>query len=124
MRTDRLLLDLHEAMEETSIPKVELVDPTTLARKTRGAQHLPCYLLDTHSENEDFRGREDILKHLAEELLPPKNGVTASTSQLRLFALCGFGRIGKTGVAREFVRRHISYFDAVFWVEADDIVES
>ena len=57
-------------MEETSIPKVELVGPTTLARKTRGAQHLPCYLLDTHSVNEDFRGPENILKRL-ERSSPP-----------------------------------------------------
>ncbi|PCG95749.1 Tetratricopeptide-like helical [Penicillium occitanis (nom. inval.)] len=113
--------DLHESMEETSIPKVELVDPTTLAFKTREAQHLPCYLLDTHSVNEDFSGREDILKLLANELLPPKNRVAASNPPFRQFALCRIGGIGKTEIAHEFVRRRLTNFDAVFWVKADEV---
>lgn len=83
----RDLLDLHETMEEHSIPKVELVDPTTLAFKTRGAQHLPCYLLDTHSVNENFRGCEDILKLLADKLLLPKNRVAALNPALTVCAL-------------------------------------
>ena len=89
-------------MEEAFMPKVELVDPTTLTSKTRVARHLPCFLLDTHPVNEDFRGREDILERLADELLPSENGVAASRPPLRQFALCGFGGIGKTEVAREF----------------------
>lgn len=108
-------------MVETFTPKIELIDPTTLAFRTRRAQHLPCFLLDTHSVNEDFRGREDILKLLAAKLLPSTNKVAASTPTLRQFALCGFGGIGKTEIAREFVRRHLSYFDAVFWVKADEV---
>jgi hypothetical protein len=108
-------------MEETSIPKLELVDPTTLAFKTREAQHLPCYLLDTHSVNEDFSGREDILKLLANELLPPKNRVAASNPPFRQFALCRIGGIGKTEIAHEFVRRRLTNFDALFWVKADEV---
>lgn len=113
-------------MEGTSFPKVEWVNSITLASitlvsKTRKAQHLPCFLLDTHSVNEDFRGREDILERVAAELLPSKDGVRALSPPLRQFALCGFGGIGKTKVACEFVRRHIFDFDVVFWVMADEI---
>jgi hypothetical protein len=81
---------------------------------------LPCILLNTHSANEDFCGREDILELLATELLPSKSTATASGSGLRQFALCGFGGIGKTEIAREFSRRHKTSFDAVFWVTADE----
>lgn len=42
---------------------------------------------------------------------------------LRQFALCGFGGIGKTEIAREFCRRHKESFDAVFWVVSDEIAK-
>lgn len=70
-----------------------------------------------------FCGSEDIPKHLATELLPPKNTVTASSTDLKQFALCGLGGIGKTEIAREFARRHKDSFDAVFWVVADEIAK-
>jgi len=85
--------------------------------------HLPCFLLNTHSGNGDFCGREDVLERLAYELLPSKNLATASGVALRQFALCGFGGIGKTEIAREFARRHKNSFDAVFWVVADEIAK-
>jgi hypothetical protein len=85
--------------------------------------HLPCFLLSTHPGIEDICGREDILERLASELLPPKTLATASGVALRQFALCGFGRIGKTKIAREFAQRHRASFDAVFWVVADEIAK-
>jgi hypothetical protein len=100
-----------------------MVYPTTPNIKTRKTLHLPCFLLNTHSENRDFCGREDILERLAAELLPSKNIVTASGTALRQFAICGFGGIGKTEIAREFSRRHKAAFDAIFWVAADEIAK-
>ena len=85
--------------------------------------NLPCFLLKTHSANDDFCGREDVLQRLAFELLPSKNTVTSSGTALRQFALCGFGGIGKTEIAREFAQRHKDSFDAVFWVVADEIAK-
>jgi hypothetical protein len=73
--------------------------------------------------NEDFCGREDILGRLAAELLPSKDTVTAPGTSPRQFALCGFGGIGKTEIAREFACRHKDSFDAVFWVVADEIAK-
>ncbi|PYI11365.1 hypothetical protein BO78DRAFT_446337 [Aspergillus sclerotiicarbonarius CBS 121057] len=92
------------------------MESTTEVWKT---PHLPCYHLNSPPANPDFRGREDILERLANELLPSKNAAPASGAGLRQFALCGFGGIGKTEIAREFSRRHKACFDAVFWVVAD-----
>ena len=113
----------NRATEGTSLSGFELVHPTTPNPETRKTLHLPCFLLNTHSANEDFCGREDILERLAAELLPSKNIVTASGTTLRQFALCGFGGIGKTEIAREFARRHKASFDAVFWAVADEIAK-
>ncbi len=100
---------VHPPTPNTTIPKII---------------HLPCFLLNTHSGNDEFCGREDILGHIASELLPSKTLATAAgVSQLRQFALCGFGGIGKTEIAREFARRHRTSFDAVFWVVADEIAK-
>ncbi|GFF26775.1 probable disease resistance protein At1g58390 [Aspergillus udagawae] len=98
-----------------------MVYSTAPKAENKKTLHLPCFLLTTHSANDDFCGREDILERLAAELLPSKNIVTASGTALRQFALCGFGGIGKTEIAREFARRHKNCFDAVFWVVADEI---
>lgn len=111
------------ATEGTSLSGFELVYPTTLNTEVRKTLHLPCFLFNANSPNEDFCGREDILERLATELLPSKNIVTASGAALRQFALCGFGGVGKTEIAREFSRRHKASFDAVFWVVADEIAK-
>ncbi|KAF2009119.1 tetratricopeptide repeat domain-containing protein [Aaosphaeria arxii CBS 175.79] len=111
------------ATEGTSLSGFELVHPTISNTELRKTLHLPCVLLNTHSANENFCGREDILDCLAAELLPSKNVVTASGTALQQFALCGFGGIGKTEIAREFARRHKASFDAVFWVVADEIAK-
>lgn len=113
----------NRATEGTSLSGFELVYSTTPNTETLKPLNLPCFLLNTQSANEDFCGREDILERLAAELLPPKNIVTASGTARRQFALCGFGGIGKTEIAREFSRRHKSSFDAVFWVVADEVAK-
>ncbi|KAI0441439.1 tetratricopeptide repeat domain-containing protein [Xylaria telfairii] len=113
----------NRATEDTSLAGFELVYPITPNAETRKTLHLPCFLLNTHVANNDFCGREDILKHIAAELLPSKNAVTASGGAVRQFALCGFGGIGKTEIAREFARRHRDSFDAVFWVLADEVAK-
>ncbi|KAF4763630.1 hypothetical protein HAV15_001053 [Penicillium sp. str.  len=111
----------NKAAEVTSLSGVELVSPTPKSDIAK-LLHLPCFL-NTHSANKDFCGRDDILKHLATELLPPKNTVTASSTSLKQFVLCRLGGIGKMEIAREFARRHKDSFDAVFWVVADEIAK-
>ncbi|EEP77378.1 predicted protein [Uncinocarpus reesii 1704] len=113
----------NRATDGTSLSGFELVYSTTLKPEARKPLHLPCFLLNTHSINEDFCGREDILERLAVELLPSENTVAASDTTLRQFALCGLGGAGKTEIAREFARRHKASFDAVFWVVADEIAK-
>ncbi|KAK2811685.1 hypothetical protein FQN50_002031 [Emmonsiellopsis sp. PD_5] len=113
----------NKATAGTTLSGSEVVYPTTPSSEIRKTLHLPCFLLNTHSANEDFCGREDILERLEAELLPSKNTVTASGTGIRQFALCGFGGIGKTEIAREFSRRHKASFDAVFWVVADEIAK-
>ena len=80
-------------------------------------------LLNIHSRNENFYSREEVIKHLAAELLPSKSIVTASGTALQKFALCGLRGIGKTEIVREFSWRHKAAFDAVFWVTADEIAK-
>ncbi|KAF9243340.1 hypothetical protein DTO006G1_363 [Penicillium roqueforti] len=113
----------NKATDGTSLSGFELVTPIAPKSDIVKPLHIPCFLLNTHSANQDFCGREDILERLATELLPPKNRVTASGTAIRQFALCGFGGIGKTEIAREFARRHKHPFDAVFWVLADEVAK-
>nr|POE88373.1 hypothetical protein CFP56_11602 [Quercus suber] len=43
----------------------------------RGSLDFPCFLQDSDAENDDFRGREDILGLIAAELLPSKTDMAA-----------------------------------------------
>ncbi|KAI1362738.1 tetratricopeptide repeat domain-containing protein [Xylaria arbuscula] len=113
----------NRATEDTSLGGFEMVYPSTPALETRRTLNLPCFLLNASSGNEDFCGREGILSRIAAELLPLKSAVTTSSSAGRQFALCGLGGIGKTEIARQFIRRHRDCFDAVFWVVADEVAK-
>ncbi|KAF2114038.1 hypothetical protein BDV96DRAFT_688292 [Lophiotrema nucula] len=72
-------------------------------------------LLALQSRNPDFFGRREVLERLDEHLLPSK------TKGLRTFALCGMGGIGKSQIATEFAISRKGHFDAVFWIQADDL---
>lgn len=83
---------------------------------------LPCFMLGTRRKLEQFIGREDMLKTIDEHLLPseaPSSGAE-TTGQLRSFAICGLGGMGKTELAIEYAYRRRKDFEAIFWLNADD----
>ncbi|WP_230205237.1 FxSxx-COOH system tetratricopeptide repeat protein, partial [Parafrankia elaeagni] len=59
-----------------------------------------------------FVGRSGQLEELAEAL-------RGSSGVVSVVALAGMGGVGKTSLAVEYVHRHASDFDAVWWVEAE-----
>lgn len=89
---------------------------------------LPCFLMGIHPRPTRFFGREDILKTLDSYLLPEDSSQINQGSEiglplnkeLRSFAICGLGGMGKTTLALEYAHSRKSEFDAIFWLGADD----
>ena len=80
---------------------------------------MPCHIRQPHSPNPLFYGQNDILKKLDDALLP---SVPASHSLgLRSCTIYGLGGLGKTQIAIEFAFSREQHFDAIFWVQADEI---
>ncbi|KAL4939103.1 hypothetical protein BDV06DRAFT_42105 [Aspergillus oleicola] len=84
---------------------------------------LPCFSLGTHKKADSFYGREDVLakidKHLlfsSEEPVPESD----ERAQLLSFSICGLGGMGKTELAVEYAYTRREYFEAIFWLSADD----
>ncbi|KAL8798261.1 MAG: hypothetical protein Q9182_006822, partial [Xanthomendoza sp. 2 TL-2023] len=97
-----------------------MVPQSTRATFSSREPKLPCIALDAYDRNKDFFGREDVLDLISQALLPQKQKFNSSESNdLRQFALCGLGGLGKTEIALEFAHRHKHKFDAVLWVRAD-----
>jgi tetratricopeptide (TPR) repeat protein len=66
-----------------------------------------------HRRNPNFTGREELLAALAARL---KSGNAAALTQ----ALAGLGGVGKTQTALEYVYRHASAFDVVWWIRSEE----
>lgn len=66
-----------------------------------------------------FFGREDIFE-LIDTALLCDGASKPSAGQLRTFALCGVGGVGKTKTALSYIVSRRGQFDAVFWVAADN----
>lgn len=73
--------------------------------------------------NPSFHGRRVELKQLEDVLLPCVDSTSTKLEQpLRQFAICGARGIGKSELARAFARKHLDKFDAVFWVDGEDVM--
>lgn len=96
----------------------ELVRRETELDVTRKDAILPCFSLGTHRRLDHFFGRQDVMKIIDDYLLPP--AAEQSEEQLRGFAICGLGGMGKTELAVEYAYSRRDKFDAVFWLSADD----
>lgn len=78
----------------------------------RDYPNLPCFMTEiSRQRNPDFCHREDVLARLDEALLPGPGQAT----------LHGMPGIGKSEVALEFVFQRRREYDAVFWIQADNV---
>lgn len=85
---------------------------------------LPCQFFGPHQRIEPFFGRDDTLKQIDDYLLPPVDPTVAQEAeqdpeQLRSFAICGLGGMGKTALALEYAWTRREHFEAIFWLTAD-----
>ncbi|KAL7928385.1 P-loop containing nucleoside triphosphate hydrolase protein [Trichoderma chlorosporum] len=81
---------------------------------------MPCYVRKAIDRNRNFVGRSAIIKQIDQALLPNSSNLS---SGLRSFSLCGFGGLGKTQIATYYAFARESDFDAIFWVQADEIMK-
>jgi hypothetical protein len=95
-------------------PGTNLGDPMALvAPTTRTMNKLPQVWGDVPQRNPSFTGREPLLTQLHTELRSARE--TAVLPQ----ALHGMGGVGKSQVAIEYVHRHSSEYDLIWWVPAE-----
>ena len=93
-------------------PKFEGFTGDAHTRKPRYPGTLPPYWNMPIQQNQHFTGREEILAQL-QESLEAEHGA-ALTQMLK-----GLGGIGKTQIAVEYVYRHHTKYDIVWWVNAE-----
>lgn len=82
---------------------------------------LPCHLIP-FSRNRDFFGRSEVLQAIDHVFCQPSNDTAdtvVSRHELRAYAICGPGGIGKTQTAIEYASSRKDRFEAILWVYAD-----
>ncbi|CAI7586198.1 unnamed protein product [Penicillium manginii] len=100
----------------------EIVPAIAALEITRRDPKLPCYSFGTKRKMEYFCGRQDVLQKMDECLLPSPNKLESEGGeQLQSFAICGLGGMGKTELAVEFAYTRKEYFEAIFWLGADNV---
>lgn len=81
---------------------------------------LPCHIIPSQ-ENRDFQGRDEVLARI-EDCLSPVDEKGDPRKDLRTFAVCGPGGIGKTEVANEFALTHMDTYEVILWVHAEEAI--
>ncbi|KAI0454274.1 hypothetical protein F5B21DRAFT_524948 [Xylaria acuta] len=100
-------------------PDYEMIPHFQDKVQRRPKPQLPCIYLDTQDRGRIFHGRQSVLDAVRDALLPVGKAKRDSPD-LRQFALCGLGGVGKTEVAMEFALRFKNSFDAIFWIHSDE----
>jgi len=87
----------------------------------RKEARLPCFSVGSHLQNDTFHERQDVLAKIDEVCLPDVLYTSSSDNkELKVFALCGIGGLGKTETAIEYAFSRRSRFDAIFWIRSDE----
>ena len=73
------------------------------------------YFMVLYSRNRYFIGRKALLTTLREKLCEEK-----ALQYNHHVALFGFGSIGKTQLAVQYVYKYLNQYNAIFWVSATD----
>lgn len=100
----------------------EIVPAIAVLEITNRDPKLPCYSFGTKRKMDYFCGRQDILQKMDEYLLPSSDKLgSEGGEQLQSFAICGLGGMGKTELAVEFAFTRKQFFEAIFWLSADNV---
>ncbi|ORX98663.1 hypothetical protein BCR34DRAFT_523570 [Clohesyomyces aquaticus] len=87
----------------------------------RSEANLPCFVVNTITQNEDFYGRDNVLAELDKALLPRTDLIASSEpGKMNHVILCGMAGMGKTEIAVQFVHTRRQHYDAIFWIRAED----
>jgi tetratricopeptide (TPR) repeat protein len=84
----------------------------------REAGYVPAGWKTVPPKNPNFVGRDTMLSQLRSMLVN-----SSQTAVLLPRALYGLGGVGKTQLAIEYVYRHLSDYDLVWWIAAEDPAE-
>ena len=104
-------LDEIDAGSPEGEPKGEMMP--TVAPTERPAERLPLIWGDVPQRNPNFTGREELLDRLHRDLSHSRQTAVLP------HALHGMGGVGKSQVAIEYVHRHRSEYDLIWWVSAE-----
>lgn len=102
--------DQLDAMDDES-PKGEIMP--TVAPTERPAERLPLIWGDVPQRNPNFTGRQELLERLHRDLSHSRQTAVLP------HALHGMGGVGKSQLAIEYVHRHRSEYDLIWWVSAE-----
>nr|WP_225953869.1 FxSxx-COOH system tetratricopeptide repeat protein [Kibdelosporangium phytohabitans] len=89
--------------------------PKTEPRKGPGIR--PQIWGNVPLRNPDFVGRVELLDKLQERLLEPDNRATAVLPE----ALHGMGGVGKSQTVVEYIYRHSSEYDIIWWIPSEQL---
>lgn len=102
---------------EGTVPLTQYSSPTAYT-PVRESGYQPAGWKTVPPRNPNFVGRDDMLAHMRNMLVN-----SAQTAVLLPRALYGLGGVGKTQVAIEYVHRHRSDYDLIWWIAAEDPAE-
>lgn len=98
------------------------LQPWQILLTTRIIPIMPCYIRTSYNTpNSHFTDREDILEQLNKGLLSPEDIV--ANSPLKTCTLFGLDDLSKIEIVIEYAYSREKHFDAIFWIQSDEIVK-